>query len=103
MGNKGQFQFGIRRLIVLTLAVAVITAFSVRIDVPKLGQLVLATYCMFLVGWTVLRGPAVCADLLEARRRHRQLKERRRELESEVRELRRQRDKVRAVDDTNCG
>jgi hypothetical protein len=92
-------QFGIRRLMVLTAAVAVVITISLRIDAPRLAQGVLAVYFISLVGWAVMRGPTVCANLAEVLEQRRQLKQRRIELESKAQELKRTRAITKSTDD----
>ena len=98
MVKTSQFQFGIGRLIVLTSAVAVVMAISVRLDAPQFAQWVFAGYLVFFVGWVVMRGPNMYAKLVEARGQRRQLKRRRSELETEAAELRRCNEIVKPVD-----
>ncbi|MEO8495930.1 MAG: hypothetical protein ABI614_12720 [Planctomycetota bacterium] len=88
MAKTTHFQFGIGRLIVLTSAVAVVMAVSIRIDAPQFAQWVFAAYFAMLVGWAVMRGPSVYAKIIEARSRRREVQQRRNELESEASELR---------------
>ena len=97
-----RLQFGTRRLIALTSAVAVVMAMSIRIDAPALTQVVLAAYFMFFVGWAVMRGPSVYANLVEVGSLRRKLKDRRCELESEALELRRISEIAKSADDSNC-
>ncbi len=89
MVKTSHFQFGTGRLIILTSAVAVVMAVSIRLDVPQFTQLVFAGYLAFFVGWLVMRGPNMYAKLAEARGERRTLKQRRSELQSEAAELRR--------------
>ncbi|HUG67591.1 MAG TPA: hypothetical protein VMM76_07560 [Pirellulaceae bacterium] len=88
MAKNIQFQFGIRRLIILTSAVAVVMAVSVRLDAPQVAQWAFAAYLALFVGWAVMRGPNMYAKFIEARARRHQLMQRRSELESEAAELR---------------
>jgi hypothetical protein len=88
MAKTSQFQFGTGRLIVLTSAVAVVLAVSIRLDVPQVVQWVLAGYLAFFVAWIVMRGPNIYAKLLAARNRRCWLDQRRSELEREAAELR---------------
>ena len=89
MAKTSHFQFGIGRLLVLTTAVAVVMAVSIRLDVPRFAQWCLAGYLVFFVVWVVMRGPDMYAKLRVAREQRRMLKQRRNELESEAAELRR--------------
>ena len=89
MAKISHLQFGIGRLIILTSAVAVVMAVSIRLDVPQFAQLCFAGYLVFFVGWSVMRGPDMYAKLRDARDRRRILNQRRSELESEAAELRR--------------
>jgi len=81
MAKTSHFQFGIGRLIILTSAVAVVMAVSIRLDVPRLAQWVFAGYLAFFVGWAVMRGPNMYAKLRDARAKRRMLKQRRGELD----------------------
>jgi hypothetical protein len=89
MAKTSQFQFGIGRLIILTSAVAVVMAVSIRLDVPQVAQWMFAGYLAFFVGWAVMRGPDMYANLCVAREKRRKLKQHRSELESEAAKLRR--------------
>jgi len=89
MAKISHLQFGIGRLIILTSAVAVVMAVSIRLDVPQFAQLCFAGYLVFFVGWSVMRGPDMYAKLSDASKQRRKLKQRRDELESEAAELRR--------------
>jgi hypothetical protein len=88
MAKDSHFQFGIGRLIILTSAVAVVMAVSIRLDAPQFAQWCFAGYLAFFVGWAVMRGPEMYAKLCVAREKRRKLKQRRGELESEAAELR---------------
>lgn len=101
MVKNTQFQFGIRRLIILTSAVAVVMAVSVRLDAPQVAQWAFASYLAFFVGWAVMRGPNMYADFVETRARRRQLMQRRSELESEAAELRRASELAKSVEESN--
>ena len=89
MAKTSHFQFGIGRLLVLTTAVAVVMAVSIRLDVPQFAQWCFSGYLVFFVVWGVMRGPDMYAKLRVAREQRRMLKQRRNELESEAAELRR--------------
>ena len=89
MAKTSHFQFGIGRLLVLTSAVAIVMAVSIRLDVPRFAQWCLAGYLVFFVVWVVMRGPDMYAKLRVAREQRRMFKQRRDELESEAAELRR--------------
>ncbi|MCA9146866.1 MAG: hypothetical protein H6821_05650 [Planctomycetaceae bacterium] len=89
MAKTSQFQFGISRLIILTSAVAVVMAVSIRLNVPQFAQWMLAGYLAFFVGWAVMRGPNMYAKLCVAREKRQVLKQHRSELESEAAKLRR--------------
>jgi len=84
MKTSGQFQFGIGRLLVLTTAVAGISALSVRIDVPWLFQSVVAGYFMFLAVWIIVRVPSLYGRFWELRKRSHQIAEYRLTLERDV-------------------
>ncbi len=88
MAKSSHFQFGIGRLIILTSAVAVVMAVSIRIDAPQFAQWVFAAYLLMFVGWAVMRGPSVYANVAEARDRNHKLMDRRSELDAEASELR---------------
>ena len=76
------YQFGIRSLLILTTAVAVIIAMSIRIDAPTLFQALVAGYFIFFVGWMIMRVPTLYRNFSELRKRWRQLKRHR--IESEL-------------------
>lgn len=92
-----RFQFGIGRLIILTSAVAVVMAVSIRLNAPQFAQWCFAGYLVFFVVWAVMRGPDLYAKIRDIRDRRRMLKQRRGELESEATELR------RTSKNTKCG
>jgi hypothetical protein len=99
MARTSHFQFGIGRLIILTSAVAVVMAVSMRIDASQFAQWILTGYLMFFVGWTVMRGPDMYAKIRETREQRRKLKQRRHELESDAAKLQRTR---KIADNDNC-
>lgn len=101
MANTSHFQFGIGRLIVLTSAVAVVMAVSIRIDAPQIAQWVFAAYFAVLVGWAVMRGPIAYAKIIEARNRRREVEQRRNELETEASEWRKNSKTAESVDEIN--
>ncbi len=84
--NNDRFQFGIRRLMVLALAVAVVLSISVRIGTSPIPQVLFAVWLGSIVGWAIIRGPRVCAKLAAARLAILSIKERRAELEREARD-----------------
>ena len=83
-----RFQFGIRRLIALTTAVAVVMAICVRIDASQFVKWVFAGYLTVFVAWAVMRGPNVFDKLREVREQRRKVEQSRDELKSEAGELR---------------
>ena len=92
MKESVPFQFGIRRLLILTIAVAVISAVASRINAPMLFQTVVAAYFIFLIGWAVMRVPSIWTNFSKLRERSRQLKERRVESLQEARKAKQFRD-----------
>jgi membrane protein YdbS with pleckstrin-like domain len=84
MKTIGQFQFGIRRMLVLTTAVAVIFALSARINVPWLVQSVVAGYFIFLSVWIIMRVPSLYRRFCELRKRSHQIAEHRLTLKREA-------------------
>ena len=74
MAKTSHYQFGIGRLIILTTAVAVVMAVSIRLDVPQLAQWCFAGYLAFFVVWSVMRGPNMYAKLAEIRGQQRTVK-----------------------------
>jgi len=89
MAKSSHFQCGVGRLIILTSAVAVVIAVSIRLNVPQFAQWMFAGYLAFFAAWAVMRGPDMYAKLCVAREKRRKLKQRRGDLESEAAELRR--------------
>ena len=100
--RPGRFQFGIRRLFVLTFAVAVVVMISKSVFLPRFAQGLIAIYLLCLVGWAVMRGPTVYADLLELHRLRCKIKERRHKLEGEALKMKRLSRGAKSVDDSDC-
>ncbi len=71
-------------MLVLTTAVAGISALSVRIDVPWLFQSVVAAYFIFLAVWIIMRVPSLYARFWELRKRSHQIAEHRLTLERDA-------------------
>ena len=84
MRTTDQFRFGIRRLLILTTAVAVIIALSVRIDVTWHIQTMVAGYLLLVVGWMIMRVPSLYGKFWELRKRSQQVAEHRLRLEKEA-------------------
>ena len=72
MMRLDRFQFGIRRLLILTTAVGLIIAVVIRI-VPDLFRPAVAAY-FFLASWIIMRSPYVYGRLSELRMQMRQVK-----------------------------
>lgn len=83
--KKTRFQFGVRRLIVLTVVVAIIMAAAIRLEAPTFFRALVIGYFAVLCVWVVMRWPAV-----ELARRRRYLAERRDQLEQVVSAARQQ-------------
>ncbi len=82
--RSDRFQFGIRRLLILTTAVGIIIAVVIRIDARNLFRPVVAAYLIFLVGWIIMRLPHVYARFSELRMRSRHVKKHRRDVERDA-------------------
>jgi hypothetical protein len=82
--SSGRYQFGIRRLLILTTAVALIVVISIRLAAPRLVQVVVAAYFVFLVGWMIMRLPSLYVKLAELCKRADQVAERRVTLEADA-------------------
>jgi hypothetical protein len=101
MAKQSYFQFGIGRLMILTSAIAVVMAISIRIDAPQIAQWAFTVSLALMVAWMVMRGPGVYAKIIEARNRRRKGEQRRNELEAEATELRRNGEIADSGDETN--
>ena len=67
------FQFGIRRLLLLTTAVAIIIALLIRIDAPLFVQAGAAAF----TSWIIMRGPRLVSIFSQLRKRSHQLAQQR--------------------------
>ena len=77
-----RFQFGIRRLLILTTVAAVVSAWAAHHNAPVFLQAVLAAYLMIFTGWVIMRVPSIWDKHSALRERWRQVKQRRIELET---------------------
>ena len=84
MKRSERFQFGIRRLLILTTMVGLIIAVVIRIDALSLFRPVVAAYFIFLASWTIMRLPHVYGKFSDLRKRSRQVKKHRRDSEIDV-------------------
>ena len=87
LNNTTAFQFGVRRLLILTTTVAVIMAITIRQVMPALFRTVVAGYFVTFAFFVILRGPTVYRRLSSWRARLRELKTQRLDLQREVSKL----------------
>jgi hypothetical protein len=88
MSNRPWHQFTIRRLLVLTTAVAAVIGGVWATPLPEFARMLLGAYFLVIVGYEIVRGPSRNAGFEELRNRREQLATRRRELMRETEELR---------------
>ena len=77
---RARYQFGIRRLFILTFTVAVMLTVAVNLSSYKIGQALIGTYFLILTVWIVMRGPYVYTELKKLEQRRHELEQQRSEL-----------------------
>ncbi len=86
MNRGSQFQFGIRRMLFLTAALAVICGFAVRLEIRVVYQVAILVYFSFFTLWAVIRLPSIREGM---RQRSEEIERRRLELVEEAQRARR--------------
>jgi len=81
-----RFQFGILRLVILTAACAGVCALTRLIDAPLLFQITITIYFLILVIYGVLRLPYLFGRIKAQRRKLREIRQRRSQLENAISE-----------------
>jgi hypothetical protein len=89
MSNRPWHQFTVRRLLLLTTAVAAVIGGVWATPLPELARIVLGVYLLVIVGYEIVRGPSRNAAFKDLRIRREQLARRRREMLCEAEDLRR--------------
>jgi len=84
MTQEAPFQFGIRRLLIVTGVVAIIMAVAVRIGL--VAQAFFGPILLFLLVWAFFRGRQFASDLKEVYQRRREIMQRRVQLELDLRQ-----------------
>jgi hypothetical protein len=98
--KKPRFQFGVRRLFVLTTVVALVMAISVTMFPPPFTQGLLTAYLLLLAVWVVMRSPEVYAELRAWYGRWGEFKRRRQQLEDEIVQQKRNLQDVNSPDES---
>jgi hypothetical protein len=89
MAPRRWHQFTVRRLLVVTTAVAAVVAGVWATPLPDFARFTLCVYFLVMIGYEVVRGPSRNAEFRELRERRAQIVERRQALLREAEELRR--------------
>lgn len=84
MNRPRTYQYSLRRLLVLSTAVAALCAAAGAIPAPPAFQLGFGLYLAVLVAWTIMRLPAVSENWREHNRRRLAMIQRRREIAIET-------------------
>jgi hypothetical protein len=69
MLKRRPYQFSLKRVLIMTAAMAAALAAARAVNVPILEQTFLGIYAMLLLFWAFLRWPVVHADLRRIRQR----------------------------------
>jgi uncharacterized membrane protein YfcA len=82
--DKESFQFGLRRLLILTAVCAGIAALAASIRAPTAFRAIVALYLIAFAIYTVLRVPFLSRGILRRTPRWKRLLQKRREIEAMV-------------------
>jgi hypothetical protein len=89
MSYRPWHQFTVRRLFVLTTAVAAVIGAVWATPLPELGRIVLGGYVLAIVTYEIVRGPSRNAEFRELQIRREQIAKRRQDMLREAEDRRR--------------